>query len=161
MIQRIQTIFLILFVISLVTSFFFPVWQKIEISDENGNVEAMVTGYISTDVFEKDNETILYDQFYISAIVILSCLLAVFSIFSYKNRLTQIKLGTINSFITSLLVIFVLYETFYNDVYKEINDKISFLISFYLIFLAIFFNFLSNRFIRKDEILVRESERIR
>ena len=34
MIQRIQTIFLILFVISLVTSFFFPVWQKIEISDE-------------------------------------------------------------------------------------------------------------------------------
>ena len=58
MIQRIQTIFLILFVISLVTSFFFPVWQKIEISDDNGNIEAMVTGYISTDIFEKDNETI-------------------------------------------------------------------------------------------------------
>ena len=56
MIQRIQTIFLILFVISLVTSFFFPVWQKIEISDDNGNVEAMVTGYISTDIFEKDND---------------------------------------------------------------------------------------------------------
>ena len=53
----------------------------------------MVTGYISTDIFEKDNETILYDQFYISAIVILSCLLAVLSIFSYKNRLTSDKIG--------------------------------------------------------------------
>ena len=49
----------------------------------------------------------------------------------------------------------------YNETYIEINDKISFLISFYLIFLAIFFNFLSNRFIRKDELLVRESDRIR
>ena len=148
MIQRIQTIFLILFVISLVTSFFFPVWQKIEISDDNGNVEAMVTGYISTDIFEKDNETILYDQFYISAIVILSCLLAVLSIFSYKNRLTQIKLGTINSFITSLLVMFVLYETFYNDMYKDINDKISFLISSSSILYRISIIEIISRFIR-------------
>ena len=69
MIQRIQTIFLILFVISLVTSFFFPVWQKIEISDDNGNIEAMVTGYISTDIFEKDNETILYDKLFISCFI--------------------------------------------------------------------------------------------
>ena len=161
MIQRIQTIFLILFIISLGASFFFPVWQKVEISDETGNIETIITGHISTNVFEKDNEIILYDQFYISAIVILCCLLAVFSIFSYKSRITQIKLGTANSFITTILVIFFLYETFYNEQFLEINDQISFLISFYLIFLAIFFNFLSNRFIRKDELLVRESERIR
>ena len=51
--------------------------------------------------------------------------------------------------------------TFYQEIYLNIDDQISFLISFYFIFLAIFFNFLSNRFIRKDELLVRESERIR
>jgi hypothetical protein len=83
------------------------------------------------------------------------------SIFSFRNRLTQIKLGTLNSLFTSLLVIYYLYEIFYNIDYVDIKDKISFLISFYLIFLAIFFNFLANRFIRKDELLVRESERIR
>ncbi|GIS31423.1 MAG: hypothetical protein Ct9H90mP3_2190 [Flammeovirgaceae bacterium] len=83
------------------------------------------------------------------------------SIFSYKNRLNQIKLGALNSLITSVLIIYFLYDIFYNESYIEINDKISFLISFYLIFLAIFFNFLSNRFIRKDELLVRESDRIR
>ena len=76
-------------------------------------------------------------------------------------RLTQIKIGTINSMLTSIVVFFFLYQVFYYELYLNINDKISFLISFYLIFLAIFFNFLSNRFIRKDELLVRESERIR
>lgn len=91
----------------------------------------------------------------------LCCGLAVYSIFSYRNRLTQIKIGTLNSFLTSLLIFFFLYQTFYQEIYLNIDDQISFLISFYLIFLAIFFNFLSNRFIRKDELLVRESERIR
>ena len=87
--------------------------------------------------------------------------MAAFSIFSYKNRLNQIKLGALNSFLTSVFIIYFLYDIFYNEQYININDKISFLISFYLIFLAIFFNFLANRFIRKDELLVRESERIR
>ena len=60
-----------------------------------------------------------------------------------------------------IIVFYFLYDIFYKELYIEINDKISFLISFYLIFLAIFFNFISNRFIRNDELLVRESERIR
>ena len=50
---------------------------------------------------------------------------------------------------------------YYNIKFLEINDKTSFLFSFYLIFLAIFLNFLSNRFIRKDELLVSKSDRIR
>ena len=162
MIQRIQTIFLILFIASLISTFFFPVWQKIEMS-ENDSPEIMVTGYISSSSLEEitKGSGIVYDYFYISGIIILCCGLSVYSIFSYKNRLTQIKIGTFNSFLTSLLVFFFLYQVFYDDTYININDKISFLISFYLIFLAIFFNFLSNRFIRKDELLVRESERIR
>ena len=103
----------------------------------------------------------MYDNFFIAGLVIGSCIIALISIFSYKNRLNQIKLGALNSLITSVLIIYFLYDIFYNESYIEINDKISFLISFYLIFLAIFFNFLSNRFIRKDELLVRESGRIR
>ena len=91
MIQRIQTIFLILFIVSLGSSFFFPVWQKVEISDETGNIETIITGHISTNVFEKDNEIILYDHFYISAIVILCCLLAVFSILAIKVGLLKLN----------------------------------------------------------------------
>jgi len=162
MIQRIQTIFLILFIASLIATYFFPVWQKIEFSDEN-SPEIMATGYISSSYIENisDGNAIINDYFYIPGIIVLCCGLAVYSIFSYRNRLTQIKIGTLNSFLTSLLIFFFLYQTFYQEIYLNIDDQISFLISFYLIFLAIFFNFLSNRFIRKDELLVRESERIR
>ena len=161
MIQRIQTLFLILYIGALVSTFFFPVWQKISLNDETNSIEIIVTGYISSVDFNNGDTSVLYDNFIISGLVIISCIVAAFSIFSYKNRLNQIKLGALNSFITSLLIIYFLYDIFYNEQYININDKISFLISFYLIFLAIFFNFLANRFIRKDELLVRESERIR
>lgn len=161
MIQRIQTIFLILYIGALVSTFFFPVWQKISLNDETNSIEIIVTGYISSVDFNNGDTSVLYDNFIISGLVIISCIVAAFSIFSYKNRLNQIKLGALNSFLTSVLIIYFLYDIFYNEKYININDKISFLISFYLIFLAIFFNFLANRFIRKDELLVRESERIR
>ena len=160
MIQRIQTIFLILYIGALVCTFFFPVWQKISF-DQNNSVNVMVTGYVSGVDFSRGDSSILYDNFFVSGLIIASCIIALISIFSYKNRLNQINLGALNSLITSILIIYFLYEIFYNDMYIDINDKISFLISFYLIFLAILFNFLSNRFIRKDELLVRESERIR
>ena len=161
MIQRIQTLFLILFIGSIITTFFFPAWQKIEMGDNNEKVKIIVTGSISSTNFIENDNIIIYDHFYISGTLIICCLLALYSIFSYKNRLTQIKIGTINSLFTSLVIFYFLYEVFYNEKYIDINDKISFLISFYLIFLAIFFNFLSNRFIRKDELLVSESNRIR
>jgi len=161
MIQRIQTIFLILFIGSLISSFFFPVWQKIEFKESNEKVATIVTGYISSSVYEENNEAIVYYNFYESSILILCCIMAIYSILSFKNRLTQIKIGTFNSFFTSLIIFNFLYDIFYNKLYININDKISFLFSFYLIFLAIFFNFLSNRFIRKDELLINESNRIR
>ena len=162
MIQRIQTIFLILFIVSIVTSFFFPVWQKIELEEGSEEIESLVTGYVSYNfIEEKFEKGIIYDHFHVSAALILCCILSAFSIFSYKNRMRQIKIGLLNSLLTSLIVFYFLYDIFYKELYNDINDKISFLISFYLIFLAIFFNFLSNRFIRKDEYLVRESDRIR
>ena len=161
MIQRIQTIFLFLYIAALISTFFFPVWQKISFNDQTNEVDVIVTGHVSSVIYDKAGEAIIYDNFWVGGFIIIACIIAAMSIFSFKNRLTQIKLGTLNSLFTSLLVIYYLYEIFYNIDYVDIKDKISFLISFYLIFLAIFFNFLANRFIRKDELLVRESERIR
>tara|TARA_B100002019_G_scaffold240105_1_gene215700 strand:+ start:634 stop:1119 length:486 start_codon:yes stop_codon:yes gene_type:complete len=161
MIQRIQTIFLFLYIAALISTFFFPVWQKISFNDQTNEVDVIVTGHVSSVIYDKAGEAIIYDNFWVGGFIIIACIIAAMSIFSFKNRLTQIKLGTLNSLFTSLLVIYYLYEIFYNIDYLDIKDKISFLISFYLIFLAIFFNFLANRFIRKDELLVRESERIR
>ena len=128
MIQRIQTLFLILYIGALVSTFFFPVWQKISLNDETNSIEIIVTGYISSVDFNNGDTSVLYDNFIISGLVIISCIVAAFSIFSYKNRLNQIKLGALNSFLTSVFIIYFLYDIFYNEQYININDKISFLI---------------------------------
>ena len=104
MIQRIQTLFLILYIGALVSTFFFPVWQKISLNDETNSIEIIVTGYISSVDFNNGDTSVLYDNFIISGLVIISCIVAAFSIFSYKNRLNQIKLGALNSFLTSVSV---------------------------------------------------------
>ena len=61
MIQRIQTIFLILFIGSITTSFFFPVWQKIEMIDNSEGVDIIVTGYVSSNFVEENGAGIVYD----------------------------------------------------------------------------------------------------
>ena len=62
MIQRIQTIFLILYIGALVSTFFFPVWQKISF-DENNSVVTIITGYVTTVDFNSGDSSILYDNF--------------------------------------------------------------------------------------------------
>ena len=164
MIQRIQTLFLILLIGCNISTFCFPLWQKIEFDLENKNqASKIVTGYIYEIVNDDltTNETILRRRFHINILLVISILLAIYSIFKYNNRLTQIKIGTLNSILFFGIICSVLYDVFYNIKFIEINDQTSFLFSFYLIFLAMFLNFLSNRFIRKDELLVGESNRIR
>ena len=164
MIQRIQTLLLILLIGCNISTFYFPLWQKIEFDLENKNqASKIVTGYIYEIVNDDltTNETILIRSFHINILLVISILLAIYSIFKYNNRLTQIKIGTLNSILLSGIIFSVLYDVFYNIKFIEINDQTSFLFSFYLIFLAMFLNFLSNRFIRKDELLVSKSNRIR
>ena len=164
MIQRIQTLFLILLISCNISTFYFPLWQKIEFDLENKNeASKIVTGYIYEIINDNltTDETILIRSFHISILLVISILIAIYSIFKHNNRLTQIKIGTLNSILLSGTIFSVLYDVFYNIKFIEINDKTSFLFSFYLIFLSIFLNFLSNRFIRKDELLVSKSNRIR
>ena len=164
MIQRIQTLLLILLIGCNISTFYFPLWQKIEFDLENKNeASKIVTGYIYKIINDDltTDETILIGSFHISILLVISILLAIYSIFKYNNRLTQIKIGTLNSMLLSGTIFSVLYDVFYNIKFLEINDKTSFLFSFYLILLAMFLNFLSNRFIRKDELLVSKSDRIR
>ena len=71
MIQRIQTLFLILFIGSIITTFFFPAWQKIEMDDNNEKVKIIVTGSISSTNFIENDNIIIYDHFYISGTLII------------------------------------------------------------------------------------------
>jgi len=168
MMQRIQSIFLLLVTISLASTFFFPLWQKLhyEIENNQTNIKEIETLYIYELVYEKKNTNegnskILTRKSHIIILIFIGIVLSFYSIFQYKNRLQQIKIGAVNSLVMSLSICVILYELFYvNGTIKNDYD-INILISFYLILAALIFNSLANRFIRKDEILVNESDRIR
>ena len=168
MIQRIQSIFLLLVTISLFSAYFFPLSEKIVYETESNTtfIKERETLYTYELVYEqyidkKSPSATLYPRPYIIILIFLGGILAVYSIFQYKNRLTQIKIGAINSIIMSLTIGIILYELFYNEQIIKNSSDINILFSFYLIFAGLIFNSMANRFIKKDELLINESDRIR
>ena len=72
MIQRIQTLFLILLIGCNITTFYFPLWQKIEFDLENKNqASKIVTGYIYEIVNDDltTDQTILIRSFHINILL--------------------------------------------------------------------------------------------
>lgn len=168
MIQRIQSIFLLLVAISLFSTYFFPLSEKIVYETESNTTfikerEKLYTyELVYEQYFDEDSPSaILYPRPYIISLILFGGILSVYSIFQYKNRLTQIKIGAINSIIMSLTIGIILYELFYNEQIITDSFDINILFSFYLIFAGLIFNSMANRFIKKDELLVNESDRIR
>ena len=168
MIQRIQSIFLLLVTISLFSTYFFPLSEKIVYTNENNimAIQEKETLYIYELVYEEyisenDPSAILYPRPYILVLIFIAGGLSFYSIFQYNNRINQIKIGAINSIIMSVTIAIILYELFYKEVMIKNTFDVNILISFYLIFTALIFNSIANRFIKKDEILVNESNRIR
>ena len=100
--QRIQSIFLLLVTISLASTFFFPLWQKLhyEIENNQTNIKEIETLYIYELVYEKKNTNegnseILTRKSHIIILIFIGIVLSFYSIFQYKNRLQQIKIGNI------------------------------------------------------------------
>ena len=168
MIQRIQSIFLLLVTISLFSTYFFPLSEKIIYTNENNimAIQEKESLYIYEFVYEQyisenDPSAILYPRPYILVLIFIAGGLSFYSIFQYNNRINQIKIGAINSIIMSVTIAIILYEFFYKEVMIKNTFDVNIFISFYLIFTALIFNSIANRFIKKDEILVNESNRIR
>jgi hypothetical protein len=129
MIQRIQTIFLLIVVIAQVVLHF-----------QGLDVELFGSIYI------------------VASLSLVSFLLAIVSIFSYKKRVRQILLNNINIFINVLLTGLLIYWLL------NLSGGISFPekgIELAFPPISLFCLFMANSFIRKDEKLVKSVDRIR
>ena len=73
----------------------------------------------------------------------------------------QLKLGMFNSFLISLLLGAFFWAIKEGNTALADPDKGDFMIGFYVPMLAILLNFAANRFIKKDEALVRSVDRLR
>ena len=107
--QRIQTLFLVLVVVSMVVSLFLPIWKFTE-----GAKEFQLYPLHFTTV-ENDQRITTYFPYSITAILMIAAAtIAIMEIKRFDNRLTQIKLGTLNSLILAGVMICVVL--FYNNV---------------------------------------------
>jgi uncharacterized membrane protein len=143
MLQRIQTLFLILaLIVSAGFIFVFPLWFSGEII-----VGAMDT-ISSSDIFIKP----------IGILFIISAILSFTAIFQYNNRKFQMTLVRLNILINFLLLGLIVYQVQNLSGETLVSEKgIGSFLPIIVIFLLVF----ADRFIKKDEDLVKSVDRLR
>ena len=156
MIQRVQTLFLLGASILLILILFFPIW-----SAEGANLKAIADAY-SVKVLNENSQVVKEEStVYIAALAILSAITAFFAIFQYKNRGLQVRLGLLNILLISGIIGCYFIAISNGQEAIPMEEESSFKISFFLPLIALLFTLLANRFIKKDEKLVRSADRLR
>ena len=150
MIQRIQSVYLLVVTILLVVGLCLP-------------VGTFVTGDHSLVTFSNLSMTLAdgtvdYAPWALFAILLLSALLAFATIFLFKNRMLQIRLTVFSS-----VLLLGYYGTFLAFYFMTIEDGMSFSPSWTIClpFVCIVLNWLAIRAIGADEMLVKSYERLR
>ncbi len=163
MIQRIQSVFLFLIAVTLICFLFLPIWSKMDANGQEYVLNAFSLAASSTPSTTGNTAATLSKSTMVIAILaILASLVALYEIFQYKNRLTQMKLGFLNTLLLAGLMGSCFYYVSYvgEEVIKG-PGRGEYEAGFYLPLLALALNALANRFIRRDEQLVRSVDRLR
>ncbi|WBA41237.1 DUF4293 domain-containing protein [Hymenobacter canadensis] len=158
MIQRIQSVFLLLLALCMIAVLFLPLWHK---ADPTTGQELTMTALGFSYNKPGAGLTPPGAVWVIAALAAASAAVALFEIFQFRNRFLQLKLGMLNL----LLILCTIGAGFYFSTLGEqaLNVKMlgSYQAGFYLPTLALLLNVLAGRFIRRDEQLVRSMDRLR
>ena len=157
MIQRIQSVFLLLLALAMLSVLFLPIWSKFD----PGSKQTVVLTATQLAFEQPAAGAAPVATWPIAVLAVASAAVAVLEIFQFRNRFNQLKLGAVNF----LLIVGTIGAGFYYSGVGErlLNIKIpgEFAAGFYLPTLALLLNLLANRFIRNDERLVRSQDRLR
>lgn len=161
MIQRIQSVFLLLMAASMLAVLFVPVWVT-------GNLDTGEMVIVSAFKISFEDQSGLIPKViatksvvYIASLVVISVVVAFYSITKYENRLTQMKLGALNSLLVGGVVVCNYFAISSAKEMIETANAGEFKLGFILPVVALLFNSLANRFIRRDEKLVQSANRMR
>ncbi len=162
MIQRIQTLFLILAVLSSAAIFFLPLAH---FSASTFSFDLFITGVKTVEGTSPIDENMLLHM----GILVVLILLSIIAISLYKNRPLQMKLCR---FGMMLNIVFIVLIFMFSDVIKKKimeASMTSFMDGVIVQFgpgsimplITLIFLLLANRFINKDERLIRAADRLR
>lgn len=159
MIQRPQSICMLIIIVSMLAVIAFPNFQ---ITNAEKSLSATQTAFRFIIAQAANPEKIVDTQnrVHIAGGALLVIGLTAFSLSRFKNRLLQMKLGFGITLSIALTLVGIMYgaKAAASLGVPQVSDHG---IGFWASFLALFANILSNRLIRKDENLVRSMDRIR
>lgn len=160
MIQRFQTIFLLIIVGVMIAMPFLSLYTKVD--PDQGHVYMLTALALKTLGSNGDLiRSVMIPYCATACLSILIGFVALIEIFQYNNRLLQIKLGALNAWLITALIGVILY--FSLEMNKSILEDTTGDrgIGFILPAVAILSNLIANRLIRRDENLVRSADRMR
>ncbi len=159
MIQRVQSLFLLGVAFSLAASLFFPIWEKQDTN--NGSGVILEAFYAETHSVGQPVTREYFPTAILAIVALVAISLAVIEIFQFRNRLNQIKLGAVNSLVMAGFLGIAIYFTFRLEEMVPVPGEGTYEFGLYLPAIALICNLLANRYIRKDDSLVRSVDRIR
>ena len=160
MLQRIQTVFLFLVSLIMVVDVFSPIW--INVNSATGESHILYsTFYEFIPAFDEEARITWFPYTIVSITALLAAGIAFYEIFQYRDRLNQMKLGALNSVVMTICLGFSVW--FSTDGQKTWMSEHtgSYGYGLFLPGAAMILNIIANRFIRRDEKLVRSVDRIR
>lgn len=156
MIQRIQSVYLLLGVLICGMLFFFPIAEYI--NDASSYVFDICGVKNITDEAQPE----IVNTLPVLIILIAVMLTGMISIFLFKNRKLQIRICSLNLLLlTALLAAIFLYSDKAETAIEQEGTITSFGFGTVVPIIALIFTFLAIRGIKKDEELVRSADRIR
>jgi len=160
MIQRIQTIFLLIVGINMLVFLFAPLWQKVDSS--SGASYTLTAFYLETITSPEEGVKNEFSPYVVPGILgLLSVCVAFISIGMYKKRMRQIILSTLNSLLIGTALGLSAYWATQAEGNILLGIQGAYSYGLFLPAIALVFNSLAVRFIRKDERLVRSMDRLR
>ncbi len=153
--QRIQTVFLSLVVLCCLLFLFLPIWTGGDVSTSTVQQLFPLHYTVTTD----EVRTTQYYPYAITAVLaVASATLAVISIRAFGNRMAQLKMGALNSVLLAGTMLASVF--FAKQMLEQYRGHLSYF-SLGLLMASVLLNFLANRFIRRDEKIVRNADRLR
>jgi Domain of unknown function (DUF4293) len=163
MIQRIQSIFLAIIVVLEIAFQFLTIHTKNSADAQRRVVMDAWHIILKGNTANTGTETILSTQdiWYVGSLGLLAGTLALISIVQYKSRINQMKLGIGLSLVTlaQAISIFILSKEADNLIDSQSYGVQQ--LGFYIPFICLLMNMGANRFIRRDEQLVKSMDRLR
>ena len=156
MIQRIQTVYISVAVIACISLFFLPVAKFIH--DIQGTYVFYITGMKY--LIEPPVIVNFWKTFPLLLIVAASIILLLTAIFFYKKRIVQLWLVNI-AFLLHIALIILIYLVYINHFEKQFNALPSYQAGIFIPLVSLVLLILASRAIRKDEAMVKSSDRLR